>query len=297
MFFKDGALGEQLKYMDLDFTNPFTLIGILIDIAIVSYLAYKIMVLLKETRASSLLKGLLLILVLALVSKILNLRTISYLLDNILTFAALSIVVIFQPELRKILEKIGASGFKKFFVVNSEEKKIQTISMIDELVKACVELSAQYIGAIIIVEREVKIGEFINTGLKMDSETTSQLLQNIFSPNTPLHDGAVIIRGDRIMAAACFLPLTDNQNLSKELGSRHRAALGITEISDCIAVVVSEESGKISYSLNGGLVRNLTQDTLRKALVTNLIQEEKEKAGVKKRLWKRRTPGAKKNQA
>jgi diadenylate cyclase len=135
-------------------------------------------------------------------------------------------------------------------------------------------MSSKYTGAMIVIERDTKIGEIINTGTQLESNVSSELLINLFVPDTPLHDGAVVIRDNKIKAAACFLPLTDNPNLSKELGTRHRAALGITEVSDCIAVVVSEESGKISFALNGGLTRNLTPDTLRKALNKNLIESE-----------------------
>lgn len=290
--FREGVFSGLLWYMDLDWSNPLTIIGIIIDVAVVSYLAYKLMVLLKETRASSLFKGLLLILILALVSRFLNLRILSYLMDNILTFAVLALVVIFQPEIRRVLERIGTRGFKRFFLISSEEKKLKTVAMIEELVKACWEMSNQYIGALIIIEREVKIGEYINTGTRIDSEITAHLIQNIFTPNAPLHDGAIIIRGDRIMAAACFLPLTDNMNLSQELGSRHRAALGITEVSDCIGIVVSEESGKISFSLGGSLTQNMNQESLRKALVTHLIKEIEEKAFSKSKNASRRKQSA-----
>ena len=152
------------------------------------------------------------------------------------------------------------------------------------MVKACMDLSKSFTGAPIFIEGNTTIGDIIKTGVQLEANVTSELLVNIFTPNTPLHDGAVVIRDNSIKAAACFLPLTDNPNLSKELGSRHRAALGITEVSDAIAIVVSEESGKISYALNGGLTRNLTTDTLRKALNKNLL----EKSSVNKRLtlWK-----------
>ena len=153
--------------------------------------------------------------------------------------------------------------------------QIQITALIEEIVKACMDLSAKYTGALIVIERDTKIGEIINTGTQLESNVSSELIANIFVPDTPLHDGAIIIRDNKIKAAACFLPLTDNPNLSKELGTRHRAALGITEVSDSIAVVVSEESGKISFALNGGLTRNLTSDTLRKALNKNLLDNDR----------------------
>jgi diadenylate cyclase len=241
-------------------------------------------VLVKETRAWHLIKGLLFILVAAELSKILGLKTIAYILNNVITVAAIAIVVLFQPELRRGLEQIGRSRVKDFFSFDETNSRVQITAVIEEIVKACVELSKTYTGALIVIERSTRIGEIINTGTHLESIVSSEILINIFTPNTPLHDGAVIIRGNRIKAAACFLPLTDNPNLSKELGTRHRAALGITEISDSIAIVVSEESGKISFALNGGLTRNLTPDTLRKALNKNLI--EKTAVNKKLTLWK-----------
>ena len=182
-------------------------------------------------------------------------------------------IILFQPELRRALEKIGRSRFKAIFSLDESNTRIQTTAVIEEIVKACMDLSSKYIGALIVIERDTKIGEIINTGTQLDSTVSSELLINVFVPDTPLHDGAVIIRDNKIKSAACFLPLTDNPNLSKELGTRHRAALGITEVSDSIAIVVSEESGKISFALNGGLTRNLTSDTLRKALNKNLLDD------------------------
>jgi len=268
----------------IGFENPLTIIKAIIDIGIVSYVIYKVIVLVKETRAWNLIKGILFILVSAELSKILGLKTIAYILNNIITVAAIALVVLFQPELRRGLEVIGRSRFKELFGFDEANTRVQITAVIEEIVKACLEMSRTYTGALIVVERDTKIGEIINTGTQLESNITSELLINIFTPNTPLHDGAVIIRDNKIKAAACFLPLTDNPNLSKELGTRHRAALGITEVSDSIAIVVSEESGKISFALNGGLTRNLTSDTLRKALNKNLL--EKNTVNKKLTLWK-----------
>jgi diadenylate cyclase len=197
------------------------------------------------------------------------------------------LVVLFQPELRRGLEQIGRSRFKNFFNFEDEGYTIKVKSKIEEIIKAVVEMSRTFTGALIVIERETKIGDIINSGIQIDSNVTSELLINIFTPNTPLHDGAVVIRGDKIKAAACFLPLTENPNLSKELGTRHRAALGISEVSDAIVVVASEESGKISVALNGGLTRNLNSDTLRKTLSKNLL--EKDAPNKKLGLWKVKT--------
>lgn len=252
--------------------GPLDVIKSIVDISIVSYVVYKVIVLVKETRAWQLIKGIIFILIASELSKWLGLRTIAFILNNIITIAAIALVVLFQPELRRGLEHIGRSRFRDLFNFDEPSTRIKVTAAIEEIVKACIEMSKAYVGALIVIERDTKIGEIINTGTQLDSNISSELLINIFTPNTPLHDGAVIIRDGKVKAAACFLPLTDNPNLSKELGTRHRAALGITEVSDSVAVVVSEESGKISLAYNGGLTRNLTPDILRKALNKHLLE-------------------------
>jgi len=279
---------EQIKYFSLELSSPLAVISAIIDIAIVSYLVYKLMIFVKEIRAWSLLKGVLVIVLVAIVSSLLGLQIMTFLFSNILTFVALSIVVLFQPEIRKVLERLGTSEITHFFSNTGSDETIKITAVVEEIVKACKNMSEQYIGALIVIEKSTKIGEFINTGVQMNADVTKELLENIFVPKTPLHDGAVIIRKDKIIAAACLLPLTDNPNLSTELGMRHRGGLGITEVSDCIAVIVSEESGKISYASNGGLVRNLNSDSLRKALLMNLVKEKKEKTKIGKIIGKAR---------
>ena len=265
-------------------TGPLSVIRAIVDIGLVAFIIYRIIVRVRDTRAWQLIKGIVFILIAAEVSKQLKLNTIAYILSNTISILALAMVVVFQPELRRVLEQIGRSRFRDLLGFEDESEKVKTTAMIEEIVKACMDLSKTFTGALIVIEGKTKIGDIIKTGVQLEANVTSELLVNIFTPNTPLHDGAVVIRDNSIKAAACFLPLTDNPNLSKELGSRHRAALGITEVSDAIAIVVSEESGKISYALNGGLTRNLTTDTLRKALNKNLL----EKSSVNKRLtlWK-----------
>ena len=265
-------------------TGPLSIIRAIVDIGLVTFVIYKIIMLVKDTRAWQLIKGIIFILVAAELSKVLKLNTIAYILNYTISVLTIALVVVFQPELRSILEQIGRSRFKDLFSIEKSSRKVKTTAMIEEIVKACAEMSKTFTGALIVIERETKIGEAIKTGVQLDADVTCELLINIFWPNTPLHDGAVIIRDNKIKAAACFLPLTDNPNLSKELGGRHRAALGITEISDAIAIVVSEESGKISYALNGGLTRNLTPDMLRKALSKNLL--ENVNVNKKLTLWK-----------
>ena len=254
----------------IGFSDPLSIIKALVDISIVAYVIYKVVILVKETRAWQLIKGILLILLATELSFLLGFKTTYYILNKTLNLFFLGVIILFQPELRRGLEQIGRSRFKDIFNVDEENNKVKITAAIEEIVKACTEMSKTFTGVLIVIERNTRIGEIIKTGTHVESNISAELLINIFTPNTPLHDGAVIIRDNKIMAAACFLPLTDNPNLSKELGTRHRAALGINEISDSIAVVVSEESGKISFALNGGLTRNLTSDTLRKALNKNL---------------------------
>ncbi|HEY5584640.1 MAG TPA: diadenylate cyclase CdaA [Ruminiclostridium sp.] len=268
----------------IPFKEPLEILRSFVDISIVSYLIYKLIQLVKETRAWQLVKGIIVILIVAMLSELLKLRTLAYILNRTIELAGFALVVVFQPELRRGLEQIGRSNFKDFFSFDENDDVIHTTFTIEEIVRAATELSKTKTGALIVVERQTRLGEIINTGTRLDSSVSAELIMNIFTPNTPLHDGALIVRDNKLKSAACFLPLTDNPNLSKELGTRHRAALGITEVSDCISVVVSEETGKISFALNGGLSRNLTPDILRKALNKNLL--EKKSVNKKISLWK-----------
>ena len=285
--FGSNILKDIFTYLSnfFGFNNPFDIIKSLIDISIVSYIVYKVIVLVRETRAMQLVKGLLIILVSAKLSEILGLRTIAYLLSNSIQLLGFALVVLFQPELRRGLEQIGRSRFSRIIKIEDDSADIKTMTAIEEIVNCCSALAENFVGALIVVERDTKIGDIIKTGTQLDSIISKELLGNIFTPNTPLHDGAVIIRDNKIKAASCYLPLTENPNLSKQLGTRHRAALGITEVSDAVAIVVSEESGKISFALNGSLTRNLTPDLLRKALNKNLINKEKEKKKILQ-IWK-----------
>ncbi len=287
-FLNNFSINALLGYITVyvGFKGPLDIFRAVVDISIVAFVIYKLVLLVRETRAWQLIKGILVIVIAAKLSEILGLKTIAYILNNTIQYIAIALVVLFQPELRRGLEQIGRSKFRNIFYFNMEEEGnvIQTTTIIEEIVKATSEMSRTFTGALIVIERDTKIGEIINTGIQLNSNVTAELIMNIFTPNTPLHDGAMIIRYTKIKAAACFLPLTDNPNLSKELGTRHRAALGITEISDSIAIVVSEESGKISFALNGGLTRNLTPDMLRKALNKNLL--ERNTTNKKISLWK-----------
>lgn len=236
----------------------------IIDILIVAAVLYKFYTLLRETRAEQLIKGIFVLVALTIVSERLQLYTIHYILSNAMTVGAIALIVVFQPELRRGLEYIGRSGFfsKSLIEIRGES----TSKIVDELVEAVASLSRQKIGALIVLERSTGLNEVANTGTKIDGQVSSDLLINIFIPNTPLHDGAVIIKDEVIKAAACFLPLTDSSDISKELGTRHRAALGISERSDSLSIIVSEETGAISTAENGSISRYLDSKTLRQIL-------------------------------
>ena len=241
----------------------------IIDILIIAYLTYKLYELMKETRAEQLVKGIFIIFIALRISEILNLRTFHWILSNTMTVGLRAIIVFFKPELRRILEQLGRTNI--ISRTNSISKESDTIN---EVVQASLSLSRQKIGALIVFERKTGINEIIQTGTNLNADVSRELLINIFIPNTPLHDGAVVIRRNYIKAAACFLPLTENKNLNKELGTRHRAALGITEKSDSLSLVVSEETGNISIAINGKLYRDLNEERLRNMLSINLISEK-----------------------
>ena len=239
----------------------------LIDIAILAVLIYQIAKIIRETRAMQLLKGIFILLGVLLLSDWLNLNALNYILGNTVQAGLFAIVVIFQPELRNMLERMGRSKAGKIFdVVAGQGSNDKTTAVIDELCEAAANMSRTKTGALIVIERSTRLGDVIRTGSVVNADVSAALLENIFAPNTPLHDGAVIVRGDRIYTAGCLLPLTSNPNLSRELGTRHRAALGVSEASDAMVVVVSEETGKISIAINGTLTRNLDRDSLKRAL-------------------------------
>ena len=240
------------------------------DIAVVAYLFYRAFVLIRGTRAVELLKGIAVLLILVSVTQWLRLYTIHWILSQIRTMLVIAIPVVFQPELRRALEQIGRG---KIFTRGSLWAPASTSSkVISEVVEAVSALSSSKTGALVVIERESGLGEYIEESVKIDAVVSSELLQNIFVPGTPLHDGAVIIRGDRIVAAASFLPFTQ-ERVSVELGSRHRAAIGITEVSDAVSVVVSEETGIISLASSGRLIRGLDRKTLKEKLEDLMVPE------------------------
>jgi len=237
----------------------------IVDILIVAVVIYKLFTLIKETRAEQLIKGIGVLLVLTKVSEWLQLYTINWILGNAMTVGTLAILIVFQPELRRGLEYIGRSRFFSKSLIEIRGENMSRV--VDEIVEATASLSRQKIGALLVLERQTGLNEVVETGTKIGGTVSSDLLINIFIPNTPLHDGAVIIKDDIIKAAACFLPLTDSSTVSKELGTRHRAALGISERSDSLSIVVSEETGAISIAENGTISRYLDAKTLRQILI------------------------------
>jgi len=258
----------------LGIESPLDIIRMIVDIGLVSYLVYKGIQLVKETRALQLVKGILFILLGAKLSQLFGLTTIAFLMEGMLQLLGFGLLVLFQPELRRALEKIGSTGFQDLFVNRSSEDLIRNTQAIEAIVRTCQRLSTQYVGALIVIERETKLGEIVNTGTQMDSMISSELLENIFTPKSPLHDGAVVVRDARIKAAACYLPLTENSGISRELGTRHRAALGISEHTDALIVVVSEETGKISFGFEGEIKYGITSIQLRQLLEDYLINDK-----------------------
>lgn len=258
----------------------------IIDILIVTYIFYKVFMFIKDTRAEQVLKGIVLLFVITQISKIFKLHTLYWILIKTLDLGFIAALIIFQPELRAGLEYIGRTKFSFFSKNNisvSEEKLNKTI---EEIVEALYSLSRQKIGALIILERHTKIGDIINTGTSIDGEVSRQLLINIFIPNTPLHDGAVVIRDSEIKAAACFLPLTQSKDLSKELGTRHRAAIGVSEVSDCISLIVSEETGDVSIAKAGKIYRKISKERMTNILRSNLKVTPQEKSFFKGGIFK-----------
>lgn len=258
------------------------------EIIILAFLIYHIMVWIKTTRAWALVKGFIVILAFLLFAVLFEMDTILWIAGKIFNIGILAIVIVFQPELRRALEQLGQkniiTGILSLDVAKDEGERFNDRTA-DAIVKACVEMSKVKTGALIVIENNVPLGEYERTGITLDAQISSQLLINIFEHNTPLHDGAIIVRGNRVVSATCYLPLSDNMELSKELGTRHRAAVGISEVSDAMTIVVSEETGAISISQNSGLKRNVTAEALRENL--QLLQN-KPAEGKRFRLWKGR---------
>ena len=280
-----GAFWEKASiYLNL----PKITMTDVVEILIITFLFYYMLVWIKNTRAWVLLKGIMVILLFVLVAAVFQMNTIIWIAKNTLSVAITAIVIIFQPEIRKALENLGQKNFlTSFFAFDFSKGEIAkfTDKTINELVKACYEMGKVKTGALIVIEDEIVLSEYERTGIAVDGILTSQLLINIFEKNTQLHDGAVIVRGDRVVSATCYLPLTDSLSISKDLGTRHRAAVGISEVSDSLTIVVSEETGKVSIAMGGELYRNVDAEFLKNKL--SFIQHREKKVS-KIELWRRR---------
>ena len=265
----------------------------IIEILIISVLFYQVLIWIKSTRAWNLFKGILTISLFVLVAAIFRMTTILWLAEKTVNVGLIALVIIFQPELRNALSNLGGKNiFGKFFSIGKNDEAKFSDKTIDELIKACVLMGKVKTGALIVIEDEIKLHEYIKTGIDVDGIITSQLLINIFEKNTPLHDGAVITRGDRVVSATCYLPLSDSLTLSKDLGTRHRAAVGISEVSDSVTIVVSEETGKISMAMKGQIYHDVDVEFMRKQL-KYLQNRNHEATGLE--LLKRRLKNGKKN--
>ena len=262
----------------------------IVEIIILSVIMYHILRWIKNTKAWSLLKGIVIIAVFVLLAAYFEMNTILWIVDNLFGVAVTAVIVILQPELRRAIEELGRkniiSSIVPITVSRSAEGGRYSDRTVNEIVKACVEMGKVKTGALIVMEQDESLIEYERTGIEVDGIVTSQLLINIFEHNTPLHDGAVIVRGDRVTSATCYLPLSDNMQLSKELGTRHRAGVGISEVTDSMTIIVSEETGKISVAYRGKLERNLDGETLKERI--SVIQNKPEEESRKRFLWKGR---------
>lgn len=279
---------EQLnQYISLDIIQDITLTDVA-EIIILSFLIYHILIWIKSTRAWTLLKGFAVVLVLLALAAFFHMNTILWIAKNFFSLGITAIIIIFHPELRRALEQLGEKNILSSLGFFDNSKNIEegmTDRTVNELVKACFEMGKVRTGALIVIENSVSLQEYERTGIALDSLLSSQLILNIFEKNTPLHDGALIMANNRIHSATCYLPLSDNRNLSKSLGTRHRAAVGISEVSDSLTIVVSEETGSVSVAKNGRLLRNLNQEQLKEQLQ---VLQAKPEENRKIKLWRGR---------
>ena len=259
-----------------------------VQILLIAFFVYHLMLWIKNTRAYTLLKGIVLVIVFLLVARIFEMHTILWIFKNLSMVAVTGMIVIFQPELRKALEQLGEKKVISTIIPFDGGKEGETVisdHTINELIRATYDMAEVKTGALIVIEKNILLSEYEKTGIILDSEISSQLLINIFEHNTPLHDGAVMIRNDRLVAATCYLPLSENMDLNKNLGTRHRAGVGISEVSDALTIVVSEETGKVSYTLKGAIHTNVPPSELREQLHSIQKKIEKSESG-KFRIWK-----------
>lgn len=281
-------LGAQLQNVLWNIFNRPTIADIL-DILIVAFLLYELLMLTRETRASAVLKGLVMLVLASWVSDLLGLTALNWVLRNVVSNGTVVLVVLFQPELRKALEQIGRGAIHTSSRTDDME---QGEHIVQELTSCLLNLSRRRVGALIVIEQRIGLKDVIETGTTLNSHISAALLENIFEPNTPLHDGAVVIRGSRIMAAACILSLSEGKGISRELGTRHRAALGVTETTDAVSLIVSEETGIISIARNGKLTRHLDRAALEEVLSSLYQQKENSLWAALMERTKRRKGGA-----
>ena len=264
----------------------------IIDVLVVAYLIYILLKWIKDTRTWALFKGVVVVLAVAIIAYVFQLHTLWWVISKSITFGAFTLLVVFQPELRRALEQIGRGNMfaAMFNMTDNNEQDGMSDEAIEGIIRASMHMSKYKTGALMVIEQGTKLGDVERTGISIDAVLTSQLLINIFEKNTPLHDGAVIIKNNRVSAATCFLPLTDSMDVSLELGTRHRAAIGISEVTDAIVIVVSEENGTISYVRNGKIRRNLDADMLKKVLLSTRKKKRNEKKilDAKRVIWKGR---------
>lgn len=255
---------EKIKQM-FDLSSPFRVIMTILDVALVVIIIYYVLRLLKKTRAIQIAKGFLIIMFFMVLSELLELKVLKFILDNFLTYGVLLVIVVFQPELRSALEKLG----RKSQIFDFDDK-IKDKQVISEIVKAVEIMSLKKIGAIIVMEQSTKINDIVREGVDLSAKVSSELIQTIFNPRTPLHDGAIIIDNDKIQAASCVLPLASENIVPRNMGTRHRAAIGVSEVSDALVIVVSEETGRISFAEDGKIKTDLTGDKLSSILLRSL---------------------------
>lgn len=265
-----GIWQSFTSYFSELWQNPIRLVTLVLDIAIVGYIIYKFIKSARNTRVWQLLKGITLILIITFLSGVLELKILNYILNFFMPYGVIALIVIFQPELRRMLEQLGTSKLTKYFGFD-KDLATRTKEDIYKIVIAAKELSQTKTGALIVIERDIQIDDIIDNGVKIGAEVSPQLLVNLFTPNTPLHDGAVIISKNQIAAAACILPLADDKEISKKIGTRHRAGIGVSKESDAISVIVSEETGKISVAKDGTLIADVSEDVLKNILIKNIV--------------------------
>ena len=267
-----GIWNSFVSYMTELVQNPFKLLTLVLDLAIVAYILYKFIIYAKKSRMWQLLKGILFILIITAISEALQLKILNFILTAFMPYGVIALIVIFAPELRRMLEQLGTNKLTRYFGID-KDLETKTKEDVYKIVIAATELAKTKTGGLIVIERDIKINDIMDSGVKIDSEVSPQLIVNLFTPNTPLHDGAVIVSNNKIAAAACILPLADDKDIAKEIGTRHRAGIGISKESDAIAIIVSEETGKISVAIDGNLIADVKEEALRNILIKHVINK------------------------